>query len=491
MLVAKQKSNSQQQSDESSAQMRRFATSNKSEFYFWVAFSDLIATCFAIGFATIVTDLVRVNLFDATPGVFLNPYIELRAWQLIVLVSVLMVWIASYGHYWTRRSLSAEVRDVLLVCVVLLVVDGYIQYVLKVQPSRIWMVMTWVFIFMSIVSSRILLKNLLATFGAWKLNSVVVGTPDEVDEVCRVLGRDSYLGYRISEKILVTDRNSKAVSARFQECLMHGDIGYVVFAFNGYSKICEDLVVTTNDQFSVPYGVVPSLRKLSGVDMEVQTFFAEDIVLLHTTPRTGGFQTSILKFVFDFVLALIACFVLIVPIALLSVFIKLDGGSVFYRSARVGYKGNVFYAYKFRSMVPDAAQRLDQLLQSSSNARQQWEMNFKLDDDPRITKIGKFLRRTSLDELPQLLNVLKGEMSLVGPRPILPEEQQVYGESISAYTRLRPGITGLWQVSGRSDVEYMKRIELNNWYARNWSMWNDFLILCKTVSVVLTRSGAK
>lgn len=141
-------------------------------------------------------------------------------------------------------------------------------------------------------------------------------------------------------------------------------------------------------------------------------------------------------------------------------------------------------------MVPNAQEVLQNLLDTSPEARAEWDKDFKLKNDPRITPIGSFLRKTSLDELPQLWNVLKGEMSLVGPRPVISEELDRYGERAVHYLQAKPGMTGLWQVSGRNDVDYESRVYLDAWYVKNWNLWTDIVILFKTVGVVLQRDGA-
>ncbi|HCL5583676.1 TPA: sugar transferase, partial [Citrobacter freundii] len=174
----------------------------------------------------------------------------------------------------------------------------------------------------------------------------------------------------------------------------------------------------------------------------------------------------------------------------LSLKVKKDGGYAIYGHERVGRKGNLFKCLKFRSMVMNSQEVLQNLLESDSQARDEWEKDFKLRDDPRITPIGKFIRRTSLDELPQLFNVLKGEMSLVGPRPVIAEELLRYNDEADYYLMAKPGMTGLWQVSGRNDVDYEKRVYFDSWYVKNWSLWNDIVILFKTISVVLKRDGA-
>ena len=141
-------------------------------------------------------------------------------------------------------------------------------------------------------------------------------------------------------------------------------------------------------------------------------------------------------------------------------------------------------------MVVDSQKALRDLLARDPEARQQWNKEFKLKNDPRITPIGNILRKTSLDELPQLWNVFKGEMSLVGPRPVTRLELKHYGDDLIYYKMVRPGISGLWQVSGRNDVDYSTRVYLDAWYVKNWSLWNDIVILAKTVNIVLRRKGA-
>ena len=170
---------------------------------------------------------------------------------------------------------------------------------------------------------------------------------------------------------------------------------------------------------------------------------------------------------------------------------KEDPGPVFFAHERIGKDGKPFPCYKFRSMVVNSKEMLEKYLAENSDARAEWERDFKLKDDPRITPIGKVLRRTSLDELPQIFNVLRGEMSLVGPRPVIQEElDKYYGETAKLYASVKPGITGLWQVSGRSDLGYDQRVVLDAEYIKHRSFWGDVVILWKTIGVVLMKKGA-
>ena len=179
---------------------------------------------------------------------------------------------------------------------------------------------------------------------------------------------------------------------------------------------------------------------------------------------------------------------LLVTIALLVWL--MDGGPALYSQPRVGRDGRHFRCLKFRSMCVDADARLARLLASDENARREWQADYKLRADPRITRLGRFLRKTSLDETPQLINVLRGEMSLVGPRPIVDAEIPRYGRRFAAYCAQRPGITGLWQVSGRNDVSYKRRVALDTAYAARKSLALDMRILAATIPAVLKRRGS-
>ena len=187
----------------------------------------------------------------------------------------------------------------------------------------------------------------------------------------------------------------------------------------------------------------------------------------------------------------IAFLILFSPLFLVcAAMIRRSGRGIFYSDRRVGRHGKIFYCHKFRTMVPNANELLADILQTNPEMRREWESGFKLKKDPRVTMIGRLLRKTSLDELPQLFNVLKGEMSLVGPRPMYEEEQERWGQAIRFYHSTRPGMTGIWQISGRNDTSYETRILLNVEYIRNWTFWRDVKILFMTPKVFLPGTGA-
>ena len=176
-----------------------------------------------------------------------------------------------------------------------------------------------------------------------------------------------------------------------------------------------------------------------------------------------------------------------------AIAVRLTSGSpVIYGHKRVGRDGREFNCYKFRSMVPNADEVLAHLLATDAGAREEWNRDFKLKDDPRVTRVGRFIRKTSLDEFPQLWNVLTNQMSVVGPRPVVRKELDQYylGASRSHYLSVKPGLTGLWQVSGRNDMEYRQRVELDRAYVDSWGLWRDFTIVMRTVGVMFGRRGA-
>jgi Undecaprenyl-phosphate galactose phosphotransferase WbaP len=207
----------------------------------------------------------------------------------------------------------------------------------------------------------------------------------------------------------------------------------------------------------------------------------------HAPTRLPGVYT---KRMFDVVGAMLLGIVLSPLILAICIMIRLEGRPVLFWHKRIGHNGKAFLCLKFRTMAADAEKALRELLKAQPALRDEWTENHKLRDDPRITATGRFLRQSSLDELPQLWNVLRGEMSLVGPRPIVRSELLRYGRDVATYLAVKPGLTGLWQVKGRSDTSYRRRVAMDKYYVRNWNVLLDFYIVLATVSVVLKRAGA-
>jgi len=213
-------------------------------------------------------------------------------------------------------------------------------------------------------------------------------------------------------------------------------------------------------------------------------------VLVSNSPQYGV-PSSPMTRVFDIAVILLAAPYILLFFVIISILIMIDSsGGPIYGQTRIGRGGRRFKAYKFRAMVRNADQLLQDYLEKSPELRAEWRAMHKLKRDPRVTRIGAFLRKSSLDELPQFWNILIGDMSLVGPRPIVDAEIEKYGESFGLYIQVRPGLTGLWQVSGRSDTTYERRVALDEYYICNRSLKLDLQILWKTVFVVLRKNGA-
>ncbi len=230
---------------------------------------------------------------------------------------------------------------------------------------------------------------------------------------------------------------------------------------------------------------------------------ASAVPLVHHAPRQWGYRgahgsvrhvrsrpAEAAKRLFDIVGALTLAVVLSPLLLVVGLVLARDRGPIIYSHSRTGRHGRTFGCLKFRTMVPNAEQVLRELLHHDPDMQREWMRNHKLRNDPRITAIGRFLRRTSLDELPQLWNVLKGEMSLVGPRPVVREEWARYGHRLDHYLAAKPGVTGLWQVMGRSDCCYRRRVALDSYYVRKRSLFLDVFILLQTVRVVVRGRGA-
>ncbi|MFA9478278.1 undecaprenyl-phosphate galactose phosphotransferase WbaP [Phycisphaerales bacterium AB-hyl4] len=234
---------------------------------------------------------------------------------------------------------------------------------------------------------------------------------------------------------------------------------------------------------------VPQLTGLASLGVSSMDFGGTLALEVRHRLLDSGRQT--IKRLLDLMLVLISLPVVLPMVVVIAWLIRRDSpGPALFSQERVGRGGRPFMAWKFRSMVVDADEKLAEALGDDPKTREQWRSLRKIKDDPRVTRVGAILRKTSLDELPQLWNVVKGEMSLVGPRPIIREETLRYEQFYPLYKRVRPGLTGLWQVSGRSDVDFRQRVYIDAYYVRNWSVWLDFYVLLRTIRTVLGCRGA-
>jgi Undecaprenyl-phosphate galactose phosphotransferase WbaP len=235
--------------------------------------------------------------------------------------------------------------------------------------------------------------------------------------------------------------------------------------------------------------LIPDFFSVNNVWMSVRDF--DGILGFATSHRLKMFWNLAIKRLMDLSIVGLVGLMIFPLLLVIALLIKLSSrGPVLYGHSRLGLDGKPFKALKFRSMVLDADKKLESLLASDPKLKKEWEVNQKLKVDPRVTKIGRILRRTSFDEFPQLLNILKGEMSLVGPRPVTEEEIEKYGENYRRIFSVKPGLTGLWQVSGRSDTDYTERVSYDTYYLQSWSVWLDLWILYRTPGAIFKGKGA-
>ncbi|MGI8988239.1 MAG: undecaprenyl-phosphate galactose phosphotransferase WbaP [Bryobacteraceae bacterium] len=265
--------------------------------------------------------------------------------------------------------------------------------------------------------------------------------------------------------------------------------GYAVLAMPGVPH-ADALSIVERCGFSFSHIlVIPDLIGVSSLWVSPKS--VGGMLGLEVSQQVMAYKRRIAKRVMDLLLTLGGGCAILPFVALIALWIKLDSrGALLYGQRRIGQGGKEFTAWKFRSMNRDAEALLRHHLEADPALRAEWDRDHKLKKDPRVTRAGRFLRRTSLDELPQLWNVVTGEMSLVGPRPIVEAEIPRYGSNFSLYSKVKGGVTGLWQVSGRNDTSYDERVEFDTFYVRNWSVWLDLCILFRTIGTVLLRKGA-
>jgi len=298
-------------------------------------------------------------------------------------------------------------------------------------------------------------------------------------------------GYDIHEVFNVDALSPKLVALELDRLLENNQFEVAVIDLESNTMFDLNSLVNHIQRRILKVIVLPKMSKIPVINGELISSIYHKGMAFYIKNNLLSPVDQWLKRGFDTCLALTALIVTAPFLIWLYIIVYISTkGHPLFSHERIGLEGKKFKVYKFRTMFIDAEERLELLFQSSVESKEEWAKDFKLKNDPRITKIGQFLRKTSLDELPQLINVLKGEMSLSGPRPITEAEIQKYGEYFEYFTAVKPGITGLWQVSGRNDIDYDERVQLDVWYVRNWSIELDIQILIKTVLVVLGRKGS-
>lgn len=387
----------------------------------------------------------------------------------------------SLSHYSIRRPFWDELRDIL--GTVLLMAGLHASLLLSV--SQQWdmsdFICSWLLALALLPLTRNTLRQLLRRQGTWQYPMILVGNGDNSRDALLALANEPTMGYRLEARVTPDHQG---------HWLRQHPHAMVVVALEPEESEQLGLVLRQLSSQGRDYFIIPALRGLPLQGLTSFHTFSHEVLLLRASNHLNQLPSRIMKRLFDYAGALVLLAVLWPILLVLAVRLSLEGRPILFWHERVGRHGKTFLCPKFRTMTPDADARLEQLLLTCESSRSEWELRRKLRNDPRVTSLGRFLRETSLDELPQLWSVLTGDMSLVGPRPVTRTELTHYADNVSYYQQVLPGITGLWQVSGRSEADYPTRVALDVWYVRNWSLWTDVVILLKTVGVVLKRKGA-
>jgi undecaprenyl-phosphate galactose phosphotransferase len=404
------------------------------------------------------------------------------------IVGVLVIHMAQ-GHYHRRIPFWSEARQAILSCIIGLLTSGLFEFLSGLQTSRLILIGTWLLMPILILSLRRVTKRGLTLAGLWQIPVLIVGDQTNVQSASAVLLSDSMLGYHVADCANPASLALIAGELGWPRLLQRYGAQLVIVAFDSQCYPKRDFVESLVREH-IPFAMMPQSDGLPVFGFQWNYFFSHDTMLVTYRNNLAKPLQRIAKIAFDLSVATLALIVLAPLLLMVALLVKLDGGPVLFLHSRIGAGGREFKCLKFRSMSVHGDSMLERLLIHNSGTAAEWAATHKLRNDPRVTRIGRLLRRTSLDELPQLFNVLRLEMSLVGPRPIVRHEVPRYAEDIAYYYEARPGITGLWQISGRSDASYERRVRLDCWYVKNWTIWHDITILAKTIPVVLNRKGA-
>ena len=450
--------------------------------------SDLLG----LGAAALISVYVRFIL----DGQFQLPLY----WQLLPLMGLFTVAYAAVGLYpGVAISPVDELRWVTVSTSLVYFVLGSTIFLRREGEvySRGIFLLAWLLSIGLVLAGRALTRYLFAQKRWWGYPVMVLGAGKTGEMVVRTLQQRPRIGLK---PVVVLDDNPDKHGSLHNVPVLGGvelapvlakarKIPYAIVAMPGVSR---DRLLQILEQYGQTFAhllIIPDLFGFSSLWVEAKDMGG--ILGLEVRQQLLLPGPRLAKFLIDRLITLMGGLIVLPFIILIALLIRIDSpGPILYGQIRIGQNGESFKAWKFRSMVKNADRTLESYLDAHPELRESWERDHKLRNDPRITRVGRFLRQTSLDELPQLWNILRGEMSLVGPRPIVDEEIQRYGEKFGLYTKVTPGLTGLWQVSGRNNLTYEERVSLDAYYVRNWSVWLDLYILIRTVWVVISGEGA-
>lgn len=442
----------------------------------------IVSTALAISdlFSFMISLYLSLNIFsmiitDYDKYVHDNPISQWIALHWILAICCVAWYSMRLRHYFYRKTFWFELKEILRTLVIFAIIEIAVMAFATWSFSRSLWILTWIFIMILVPLARMLTKRTLDFFGLWRRDTWIIGSGPNAQEAYRAISSERNLGLVIvgfisGDEDFEDDKyiDNLPVLKKSTSWLTNIDkkTQFIVAVESHQGDLRNKWLRTFMINGYRYVSVIPTLRGMPLDSTDMSFIFSHEVMIFRVQQNLAKWSSRILKRAFDIFGALAIIIVLSPLLLYISRKVKKDGGPAIYGHERIGKGGVPFKCLKFRSMVINSKEVLTALLESDPESKKEWDETFKLKNDPRITKIGGVLRRTSLDELPQLFNVLKGEMSLVGPRPIITAELERYNEEVEYYLLSKPGMTGLWQVSGRSDVDYETRVYLDAWYVK-------------------------
>lgn len=433
----------------------------------------LFIILFFIDYITLVASL---ELAILVRGDFLNDFFPLSeiagikkySWIIIISLSLFLY----EKIYFSRHDFWGDAKRIIKGLVLSLLIVSTVLTLTKMsgEYSRILIMIFFVFAVILVPLSKRIFKGLIFKIDFFKINVKVLAKGQQLEKITNEIDKNWYFGFKNSsdnhEMIIIASKSFKTTELQ---------------------SLIKKYAQSTKDIYVVPY-----MDHLDFSHASIMDYSNIRLSAIHLENRLLNYKNIFIKFLFEKVLVL-----LIFPFALIlhlfiSLLIKLDSnGSVIYKQERLGKYSQKFFCYKYRTMYENQ-DILKEYLENNPDEVAYYQIFRKYKNDPRITKIGSFLRKTSLDEFPQFYNILRGNMNLIGPRPYMLDEEESIGTlNKDIILKVNPGITGLWQVSGRNELTFQERVDLDTWYIQNWSLWMDLVIFLKTIKVVLLKVGAR
>ncbi len=416
---------------------------------------------------------------------------------------IFLIWIGVFIYkdgYSKRFAFWDEIKFLWQSVFTSLVLIVTILFISKKGPefSRILIFTMTLLAFPIFPLARLFIKRTLYKLGLMRRKILILGSGEAAKRALSAVRNEPNLGYEVAGFIDDSPKTKKIDGIKIhlglkqiERYVKSAGIHDVIIAKPELNKKRLASLISHVQHKVENTLFLPDIDGIAVTETELRYFFQEQTIIIEIQNNLSKPLIYLTKRLIDYFLGAFV-FIFLFPLMLLiSAAIKFTSkGPVFFVQQRIGKKGKLFKCYKFRTMYSNAEEKLEELLNENEKAKNEWNKYWKLKNDPRITSVGRFLRKTSLDELPQVINVLKGEMSLIGPRPYLPREWNYIREESEIIHALPPGITGLWQVSGRNEKDYNFRIAMDSWYVKNWSLWLDIVILFKTIRAIIKKEGA-